>query len=184
MLRIRRSCVLTSQVLLMMESMSLPRISVNLPGVTSATDADDGMSTLFPQLSLKERIIGFAVCLALGFLISLSSFGAITQLMLGHPLRFAVLYSLGNLTSICSTLFLVGFKRQYRNMTKHSRRISAGIYLFCLSMTLVTAFAVPQLKWLIVALVVTQWGALLWYTLSYIPFGRRMATGLANRLLG
>lgn len=163
--------------------MSLPRINVTIPGISTQGDSEDGSSSLFPDMTFKERLIGFGTCVIVGFLISFSSFGSFSELLVGRPVRFAILYSLGNLTSLCSTLFLVGVKQQFRNMTKSHRRVSAGIYVFCLIMTLLTAFFVPELKWLIVALVLTQWTAFFWYSLSYIPFGRRIATGLANRLL-
>ena len=164
--------------------MSLPRISVNIPGLPRAEEPEEGLLAVCPSLSFKERLYGFAVCILLGFLISLSSFGAFSDLLLGYPLRFAVLYSFGNLTSLCSTMFLVGPQQQFKNMSHHNRRISAGVYVFCLVMTLVTSFLAPELKWLIVAFVAVQWVALVWYSLSYIPFGRRLASGLASRLLG
>lgn len=166
--------------------MSLPRITANIPGISRLglqPEDEDYLSTLCPDLSYSERIIGFGACMLMGALITLSSFGSFSELILGQPLRFAVLYSMGNLTSLCSTLFLVGPKRQYRNMTNPARRISAAIYITCLFGTLLTACISPELSWLIIALVAIQWGALLWYTLSYIPFGRRMARSLASRLL-
>jgi hypothetical protein len=161
---------------------TLPRIMANIPGLSTVPEEDDWTS-LFPQLSLKERLIGFGVCIFMGFMITLSSFGSFGELLAGRPLRFATLYSLGNVTSLGSTIFLVGPKQQWKNMTHKKRRVSAGIYTFCLVMTLVTVFTVPELKGLIIALVVVQWAALSWYSLSYIPYGRRMARGLASRLL-
>ncbi len=168
-----------------MDSMALPRINVDVNGILSSNDtARDSLSSAFPELTFKERLVGFIICLAFGFLISVSAFGALTELMLGHPLRFAVLYSLGNLTSLCSTLFLVGIRQQIRNMSKSHRRLSAGLYLIALVMTLLTAYFEPRMKLLIIGLIIMQWTALLWYTLSYIPFGRRMTVSLASRLLG
>ena len=164
--------------------MALPRISVNIPGFMGNEEADEGLLPMFPSLTFKERMYGFGACILMSLLISLSSFGAFTDLLLGYPLRFATLYSFGNLTSMCSTMFLVGPRQQLKNMSHHNRRVSAGIYVFCLLMTLLVAFPAPELKWLIVALVAVQWAALVWYTLSYIPFGRMLASGLASRLLG
>ena len=161
--------------------MSLP----NLPSLTNplSQEEEDSLSSLFPQLSYKERLIGFACCYALGILISLSSFGSFADLLAGEPLRFAVLYSMGNMTSLCSTLFLVGLKRQIKNMTKEHRRVSAGTYLTCMVLTPVVAYTLPDMNLLIIVLVVVQWASLTWYSLSYIPFGRTMARGLANSLL-
>jgi hypothetical protein len=167
-----------------MTSAALPQISVNLPSLSSESDeANEGIAALFPSLTLKERLVGFGVCVLLGFLISVSAFGSFSDLLLGYPARFAILYSLGNLTSLGSTMFLVGPKHQFRNMTHHSRRSSAGIYVACMILTPCVAYLLPDYSWLIILLVASQWVALGWYALSYIPFGRRMAAGLARRLL-
>ena len=162
--------------------MSLPLINASLPSVEVVND--DFVSSMCPQLSYSERLLGFLACLLFGMLISISSLGSFGELLMGHPLRFAILYSLGNLTSLFSTLFLVGFKRQIRNMTQEHRRISAMMYVSCCLLTICVAYFLPEMKWLMVLLVVLQWASLLWYTLSYIPFGRSMMTSLANRLLG
>ena len=151
---------------------------------TSASgEPDENLVSVFPSLSFKERLIGFAICWIMGMLISLSSFGSFADLLLGFPFRFAVLYSLGNLTALGSTVFLVGPSQQLRNMMHHSRRVSAAIYITCLVLTLTTAFSAPELSWLIITLVIVQWVALIWYSLSYIPFSRSIATGIARRLL-
>ena len=72
----------------------------------------------FPKLTLKERIMAFLFCTVVGspdlpspfpppltdiqgyafeILGALSSFGVVT----GNPIKFAVLYSLGNVVTIC-----------------------------------------------------------------------------------
>jgi len=166
-----------------MSASFLPTVSI--PGVTGvATPDEDSLSSLFPELSYKERLLGFACCYALGILISLSSFGSFAELLAGDPTRFAILYSLGNATSLCSTLFLVGFKRQCTNMTEEHRRISAALYLSCMVATPITAYAMPDVSWLIITLLIVQWASFTWYSLSYIPFGRRIVTRLGRRLLG
>jgi hypothetical protein len=158
--------------------------TVNLPVVSQSTsDDEDSLTSLFPELTYKERLIGFACCYSLGILISLSSFGSFAELLAGDPTRFAVLYSLGNTTSLCSTLFLVGFKRQLANMTKEHRRVSAAVYVSCMVATPVVAYTVPDMSFLILLLVLVQWMAFTWYSLSYIPFGRSIVTNLGRRLL-
>jgi hypothetical protein len=164
--------------------MTLPRINIPFTTQGSTNGDDEDLLSIFPSLTYKERLIGFGVCLILGILVSLSSYGAFSDLLLGYPVRFAVLYSLGNLISLCSTMFLVGPRQQYKNMSHHSRRTSAAIYVGCLFVTPLIAYSLPEVTWVIILLVMCQWSALMWYTLSYIPFGRRMAAGLARRLLG
>jgi len=165
-----------------MTSSFLP--TVNVPGVLqSGSDEEDSLTSLFPQLTYKERLIGFACCYALGILISVSSFGSFGELLAGDPTRFAILYSLGNTTSLCSTLFLVGFKRQLANMTKDHRRVSAAVYVSCMIATPLVAYSVPDMTTIILLLVLVQWMAFTWYSLSYIPFGRSIVTNLGRRLL-
>jgi hypothetical protein len=163
--------------------MPLPDIRIPFTSIgTSDIDEDD--ISIFPNLTFKERIGGFLSCMVLGFLISVSSFGAFSDLLMGYPVRFAVLYSMGNLTSLCSTMFLVGPRQQFKNMSHHKRRLSAVIYVGCMVCTPAVAYVWPNMTLVIVGLVATQWLALIWYTLSYIPYGRRVAANLANRLIG
>jgi hypothetical protein len=165
-----------------MTSSILP--TVNIAGVAQgASEDEDSLSSLFPEFTYKERLIGFGCCYALGILISLSSFGSFGELLAGDPTRFAILYSLGNATSLCSTLFLVGFKRQFENMAKEHRRLSAGIYVSCMIATPIVAYIALDLSFLILILVVVQWVSFTWYSLSYIPFGRTIVTNLGRRLL-
>ena len=166
----------------MMSGSLLP--TVNIPGVTQGSSEDeDSLSSLFPELTYKERLIGFGCCYALGILISLSSFGSFGELLAGDPTRFAILYSLGNATSLCSTLFLVGFRRQFKNMAQEHRRLSAGLYVVCMLITPIIAYALPDMSLMILVLVVVQWVSFTWYSLSYIPFGRTIVTNLGRRLL-
>ena len=165
-----------------MNSAILPTVSI--PGMSQgATEDEDSLSSLFPELTYKERLIGFGCCYALGILISLSSFGSFGELLAGDPTRFAILYSMGNATSLCSTLFLVGFKHQCANMTKEHRRLSAGIYVTCMILTPIVAYTVPDMSLIILILVAVQWLSFTWYSLSYIPFGRTIVTNLGRRLL-
>ena len=56
----------------------------------------------------QERIIGFAGCVLSGLFLNMFSMIRLTELMLGNPKPFAVCFTLGNLLSMGSMLFLVG----------------------------------------------------------------------------
>jgi hypothetical protein len=60
------------------------------------------------SLSYEERIIGFAGCVISGLFLNMFSMIRLTELMLGNPKPFAVCFTLGNLLSMGSMLFLVG----------------------------------------------------------------------------
>lgn len=64
-------------------------------------------------LSRTQRLLGFSVCFALGWLVSLISLIAIPQIAV-RPEKFALTYTLGNMISLCSTAFLYGPCAQIR----------------------------------------------------------------------
>jgi len=150
-----------------------------LPSVVAEQDSQ----SCFPSLSMRDRIIGWLSCYLAGLVISLLSFGSFTQLVLGHPFKFALLYSLGNIISLLSTMFLVGPQAQWERMKSPSRWVASVIYLSSLTATLVLCIDAPEMTLLVVAAVVTQWLSLLWYSLSFIPFGQSLARRAAYSLV-
>ena len=100
----------------------------------------------------------------------------LTELMLGNPKPFAVCFTLGNMLSMGSMLFLVGPTRQLKNLFTNSRRgIPTAVYITMMVCTLWVAFA-PNLTYLerlvlILVCLALQIVALAWYVISYIPFG-------------
>lgn len=121
----------------------------------------------------QQRMYGFGICFSAGILLSLASMFSFTKLLLGYPRDFAIKYTIGNILAICSTGFLMGPARQLRNMTAAKRWVAALIYLFAMVMTLVSAFKI-QIAMVTVLFIVIQFCAMVWYCLSYIPFGRQM----------
>jgi Got1/Sft2-like family len=74
-----------------------------------------------------------------------------------------------------------------RNMFDEKRRQTSIIYLSCLVATLVVIFLpLPSAIKLILLLLLmlTQFCASVWYTLSYIPYGRRTVSRFLKRQLG
>ena len=53
-----------------------------------------------PSLSYKERLMGFAICSVLGFVIELLSMGSLIGLFRGNSFKFGILFTLGNILSI------------------------------------------------------------------------------------
>ncbi len=54
-----------------------------------------------PELDLKTRIIGFVITFIIGLAITIMSMFSLPSALLGSP-TFAILYTCGNITSICS----------------------------------------------------------------------------------
>ena len=81
----------------------------------------DEIASLCPKLSYTQRLYGFCICFFLGFVLSLGSFMNFIELLQGNPVPFVVMYSLGNIVALCSTMFLCGPKSQWKSMSKEGR---------------------------------------------------------------
>lgn len=115
------------------------------------------------------------------------SFRFFIQLIEGNPVPFALNYSFGQISQLSASTFLCGPKRQFKVMFDEKRRTTSMVYLSCLGSCLIVVF-IP-LPWLIkllllVAIMLTQCAASIWYSLSYIPYGRRTALRMVQRSLG
>lgn len=132
----------------------------------------DQACACLPSLTYTQRLYGFVGCFSVGYFISF--IGTLT-IIGGQYKSFAALYSVGNLLSICSTGFLVGPKNQCTKMFDKTRRFASIMYL----VLLITVFACAmtgQNIVLVMFLLILQILAAIWYTLSYIPYGRKTAT--------
>eukprot|EP00736_Rhodelphis_marinus_P008403 Rmarinus@m.23646 len=113
---------------------------------------------------------------SLGLLMSFFSALALPSIVGGHPSKFAIPYSAGNLLSLGSTSFLVGPWKQMQSMCDPTRAIASTVYLISLVATLYVALIQPLPKanaLLVLFLLVLQFSALIWYCASYVPFARR-----------
>ncbi|BFG30421.1 hypothetical protein CerSpe_166950 [Prunus speciosa] len=119
-------------------------------------------------LSTKQRFYGFAICLAAGLTCTLLS-----MLVFFHPIKFGITFTLGNLLSLGSTAFLIGPKRQVTMMLDPVRIYATAIYLASIIIALFCALYVHN-KLLTLLAILLEFGALIWYSLSYIPFARAM----------
>lgn len=129
-----------------------------------------------PQLTYQQRLIGFATCYILGYLITFMSFNFFIELVEGNPLPFVMLYTVGNIISLFSSMFLCGPKRQLKNMFDNKRKITTTVYLSTLFITIVVAFIPFEQTFkliILVLLLLVQVCAATWYSLSYIPFARK-----------
>lgn len=125
-------------------------------------------------MSYKNRLIGFGVCLASGIF-----FTALSTLMLPlivlKPHKFAVAYTIGNLLMMGSTVFLVGPRRQCQSMWTGHRAMASAAYFGSMVGTIYAAMGL-RIYLLVLVFIAVQVCALAWYSLSYIPFGRQLAS--------
>lgn len=55
-----------------------------------------------PNLSLKERIVGFTICFIIGMVLLIMSITSIFGVFIGNTMAFGLLYTCGNLLIIAS----------------------------------------------------------------------------------
>ncbi|KAL3626724.1 hypothetical protein CASFOL_029467 [Castilleja foliolosa] len=126
------------------------------------------------SMSTKQRLYGFAICLAAGITCTLLS-----MLVFFHPIKFGITFSFGNLLALGSTAFLIGPKRQVSMMLDPVRIYATAIYIASIVIALFCAVYVRN-KLLTLLAIVLEFGALVWvhseYSLSYIPFARSMVS--------
>lgn len=135
-----------------------------------------------PKLTYQQRIIGFGCCAAIGWI--LSFIGTLTLIggFSAENLRtFVALYVIGNVIALCATGFLLGPKQQCIKMWAPTRRYSTAFYLIMLIVVLVVALT-KQNIFLILFLLVIEIMAALWYSLSFIPFGRKMCLAFLRKI--
>ncbi|KAB2620342.1 vesicle transport protein SFT2B [Pyrus ussuriensis x Pyrus communis] len=104
-----------------------------------------------------------------------------SMIVFAKPIKFAVLFTFGNLLAVGSTAFLFGPARQMRMMFDTVRVFATAIYLGCVVLALICALLIRS-KILTIIAIICEICALIWYSLSYIPFARRMVSGLMIRL--
>ncbi|MCL4128717.1 UNVERIFIED_CONTAM: hypothetical protein GTU68_020253 [Idotea baltica] len=121
------------------------------------------------SLSWSTRVKGFVICFSVGFVFSF--LGSMFLFLPKGLTLFAVFYTIGNILAISSTCFLMGPVNQFKKMFASTRIIATIIMLAALVMTLVAAFVVKK-NLLALLMVLIQFLAMTWYSISYIPYAR------------
>ncbi|XP_055069112.1 SFT2 domain containing 2a [Misgurnus anguillicaudatus] len=121
-------------------------------------------------LGWGTRLKGFIACMVIGIVCTVLGVCCLFIHNIGIIL-FIVFYTLGNLCSLISTMFLMGPIKQLKRMCDKTRALATTVMITCIVLTLCAAF-----WWKIFALtllfVILQILAFAWYSLSYIPFAR------------
>lgn len=136
--------------------------------------AEEELCALFPSLTWKDRFIGCLSCMAAGYVLSFGSFFRFKDLLLGDPVPFVTVATLGNIISLSGSCFLMGPTKQAKRMFHKTRRVATLAYVVSLVVTLVVAFLDywDGKALVLVLLMIVQYFAIGWYCASYIPFAR------------
>jgi hypothetical protein len=103
-------------------------------------------------------------------------------LLVFKPHKFAVAYTLGNLLMMASTIFLVGPKQQCQNMWTGNRALASCAYFGSVIGTIYAALFL-RIYLLVLFFIAVQIGCVVWYALSYIPFGRQLVSKFLKPIL-
>ena len=140
------------------------------------TVTDQILDESCPKLTYNQRLTGYVLCMCVAFLLTIGSLIRLKALIQGDPAPFVIYFTFGNLCAIASSFFLSGPKAQCKKMVDRTRRIATAFYLLTIFFTFFVAFYedVPDgaRVGIIILCVVVQWLAMLWYTISFIPFAR------------
>ncbi|MCD9638157.1 hypothetical protein HAX54_021931 [Datura stramonium] len=128
------------------------------------------------SLSPLQRVYGFAACLLAGLICMFLS-----MIVFIKPIKFALLFTFGNMLAIGSTAFLIGPMQQLSMMMDPVRIYATSIYVGCVVLALICALLIHS-KILTLLAIICEICALIWYSLSYIPFARRMVSNVTIRL--
>ena len=132
------------------------------------------------NLTYGQRFTAFVICFAVGTLLSVVSTMNVPSIVL-RPSRFAIPFTLGNIVSLLSMSFLIGFKRQCSSIFHRDRKITSTIFIISMIGTIVASFFLHS-GVLTFGCVVVQYSAYIWYCLSYIPYGRSACLGCGSKI--
>ncbi|OCT91942.1 vesicle transport protein SFT2B [Xenopus laevis] len=122
------------------------------------------------SLSWGTRIKGFIACFVIG--VACSILGTCLLWVPGKGMAlFAIFYTIGNVASLGSTMFLMGPLKQLKKMFEMTRLIATIVMLLCLVLTLCAALW-WKIKGLALLFCILQFFAMAWYSISFIPFAR------------
>ncbi|URE21584.1 Got1/Sft2-like family [Musa troglodytarum] len=123
-------------------------------------------------LPLGQRLYGFAASLVIGF-----AFVLLSLIVFYRPIKFGIMFTFGNILAVGSTAFLIGPVQQARMMLDPVRIYATAIYVGSAIVALVCALWIHS-KMLTLIAIIIEICALVWYSLSYVPFARRMVSEL------
>ncbi|CAH0486069.1 unnamed protein product [Peronospora farinosa] len=140
------------------------------------TDEEDGLlhdiGDEFDQLTLNQRALCAVGCYVLS---GLFAFAATVMLFTGvHHVRFyALFYSLSNVATFCSLIFIMGQNRLQKRMLSSKRSVTGRAWMGSMALTITVAFFWSSHWFIVIVLLLLQFGSMIWYSTSYIPFGRK-----------
>jgi len=121
----------------------------------------------FFEISYTNRLYGFGICVFFGIISLFISIIFLSSVIISF---FAFFYTIGNIFCLLSTFFLMGPIKQLKLITTKERIIPSLLYIISLIFTIV--LTIKGILILIIISIIVQSFSLIWYIISYIPFGQ------------
>ncbi|CEP00904.1 Vesicle transport protein [Plasmodiophora brassicae] len=125
------------------------------------------------SLPYKTRLTGFCICTAIGVFCAIGS----VFLML-KPSHFFVVSLFGQMNLFGALFFMVGLRKLGKSITKPHRLVNLVLYVAATAASVYLIFFLSRKvrgrRLAIMAAVAVQTCALLWISLSYVPFAKRI----------
>lgn len=134
------------------------------------------------QLSNLEKMIGFAMCLGGSALCFSLSFFLFPVLAL-KPRKFGMLWSLGSLLFVLSFGILQGPKKYTLHLLSSHRIVFTAVFFTSVLATLYSSIILKSTILTVITGIVEIF-AVLYYTVSYFPFGAQTMTFFTSYLAG
>lgn len=139
------------------------------PTLLSQLQAELGDSS---SLSRSQRFWAFTI--AIGLTALFWGLGSL-MLMTARLSSFILFFTLGNISSLAATCFIVGPMKQLKNMFTKERMAAGIAYSVSLVLTLwaaITFKGTIQVFVIVIPCLIVQLVALIWYCSTYIPGGQ------------
>lgn len=116
---------------------------------------------------------------------SLGSFFRFKALIYGNAVPIVTTVTLGNILSLAGTLFLAGPASQLKRMFHPTRAVASFMYLGSVGVTFFLLIMPHFLGrgFLLILLLLGQYAAITWYSLTYIPFARDILKKCCRRVI-
>ena len=131
------------------------------------------------EMTYSQRFIAFLICFSVGTVLSVISTMNVPSIVL-KPSRFAIPFTLGNIISLLSMSFLIGFKKQCSSLFHKDRALASSVFIASMVGTIV-ASVILHSALLCFAFIIIQYSAYIWYCASYIPYGRSFLLGCGKK---
>lgn len=154
---------------------------VSLPSYNSGAQQTAEEPSWF-KLSRFEKMLGFACCLGGSILCFFISFFLFPVLAL-RPRKFGLLWSMGSLLFVASFGILQGPYSYMKHLLSRERIVFTTVFFGSVLSTMYAA-VVMRSTLLTIFCSIIELFAILYYTLSYFPFGAQTVTWFTSYMVG